>query len=109
MGAPVDNQRLASSPATAPSTMRMIVTNPKPAQISALKRSTKNQARVWRNITTAKIRNTPAAAPTPAPLASVLALVVISALASSISSRTSSDAFSETSWTISPRFLSALF
>ena len=66
-----------------------------------------NQARACRNVTMAKIKITPAATPTPAPRASELALSRTSALASSISSRTRSDAFSETSATMSPRLLSA--
>ncbi len=71
------------------------------------KRSTRNQARVWKSIVIPKIANTPAAAPTTAPLVSFVILPVISVLASSISSRTRSEAFSETSFTISPRLLSA--
>ena len=62
---------------------------------------------MWKSIVMPKIRNTPAAPATTAPLVSFEILLVISVLASSISSRTSSDAFSETSDTISPSVLSA--
>ncbi len=66
-----------------------------------------NQARKWKNIVTPKTRNTPAATATAAPVASFEILPVTSALASSISWRISSEAFSETSATISPSDLSA--
>ena len=56
----------------------------------------------WKNIVTAKIRNTPAAAAMAAPFASFPTLSLTSAFASSISWRTSNAAFSETSATMSP-------
>ena len=58
-------------------------------------------------MTKAKKAKTPAAMPTAAPLVRRPTFCWISALASSISSRTSSEAFSETSETISPSDLSA--
>src|SRR4051812_39828433 len=65
-------------------------------------------ASVWKTKISPSSATNPAAPNAPTPLPMRVALVLTSAFASSISSRTSSDAFSDTSLTMSPSDFSAV-